>query len=193
MTDSRSAVFRHLRDCPAEEWSSPTKGTVRWWELIGGDLTPTDEITVGIAEVPVGAKPPPRGHRHDATEVYVILSGQGDVVVEGVSNPVGPGSAVWIPEGLEHFAHNTGIEPLRLLYIFARDRFSDVTYCFPAEEHGSIERVDSPLNEVRPGRLSWKRRTVLSTRRPFGLSNNTGSARRALRARKRKGERRSPG
>jgi mannose-6-phosphate isomerase-like protein (cupin superfamily) len=69
--------------------------------------------------------------------VYVILSGQGEVVIEGVSNPVRPGSAVWIPEGLEHFAHNTGGEPLRLLYIFARDKFSDVTYCFPAEEDAS--------------------------------------------------------
>ena len=139
MSKAKSAVFRHIEDCPTEEWSSPTRGSVRWWELIGGDVTSTDEMIVGIAEVPVGAKPPPRGHRHDATEVYVILSGQGEVVVEGVSSPVGPGSAVWIPEGLEHFAHNTGPEPLRLLYVFARDRFTDVTYSFPAEDGESDE------------------------------------------------------
>jgi len=64
----------------------------------------------------------------------VILSGSGEVVIEGVATAVRAGSAVWIPEGLEHFAHNTGDEPLRLLYLFARDRFSDVTYRFPAEE-----------------------------------------------------------
>jgi len=134
MSDARSAVFRHVDDCPTEEWSSPTRGSVRWWELFGGDLTATDEMTVGIAEVPVGATPPPRGHRHDASEVYVILSGAGEVVIEGVSTAVRTGSAVWIPADVEHFAHNTGDEPQRLLYLFARDRFSDVTYTFPAEE-----------------------------------------------------------
>ena len=77
--------------------------------------------------------PPPRGHSHDATEIYVILSGEGDVLIEGNSTPVREGSAVWIPEGLEHYAHNTGSVPLRLLYMFARDKFSDVTYSFPGE------------------------------------------------------------
>ena len=131
---ARHAVFRHVDECPTEEWSSPTRGAVRWWELFGGDITATDEMTVGIAEVPVGSPPPPRGHCHDATEVYVILSGEGDVVIEGHATRVRAGSAVWIPANLEHHAHNTGTEPLRLLYMFARDRFSEVTYRFPAEE-----------------------------------------------------------
>ncbi len=130
----RRAVFRHVDDCPTEEWSSPTRGTVRWWELFGGDVTATDEMVVGVAEVPAGSVAPPRGHRHDATEVYVILSGAGEVVVDGRATAVRTGSAVWIPEDVEHFARNTSDEPLRLLYVFARDRFSDVTYTFPAEE-----------------------------------------------------------
>jgi mannose-6-phosphate isomerase-like protein (cupin superfamily) len=138
MTEARSdrrprAVFRHVDDCPPEEWSSPTRGSVRWWELIGGDVIDTHDMVVGVAEVPVGAAPPPCGHRHDAAEVYVILSGSGEVVIDGVATAVRTGSAVWIPEDVEHFAHNTSDEPLRLLYMFARDRFSDVTYTFPAE------------------------------------------------------------
>jgi mannose-6-phosphate isomerase-like protein (cupin superfamily) len=134
MHDSPRAVFRHVDDCATEEWSSPTRGSVRWWELFGGDGTPTDEMTVGIAEVPVGSVAPPRGHSHDATEVYVILAGHGDVVIDGVATAVRAGSAVWIPENVEHFARNAGSEPLRLLYVFARDRFSDVHYRFPAED-----------------------------------------------------------
>lgn len=129
----RHVVVRHIDDCPTEEWTSHTRGSVRWWELFGGDATATNEMTVGIAEVPVGATPPPRGHSQDATEIYVTLSGEGDVVIEGNSTPVREGSAVWIPEGLEHYAHNTGPVPLRLLYMFARDKFSDVTYSFPGE------------------------------------------------------------
>ena len=131
-----SAVFRHVSECTTEEWTSPTRGAVRWWELLGGDATATNEMTVGIAEVPVGSTPPPRGHCHDAAEVYVILSGEGNVVIEGAPTAVREGSAVWIPEGLEHYAHNTGSVPLRLLYLFARDKFSDVTYTFPGEESG---------------------------------------------------------
>jgi hypothetical protein len=26
-----------------------------------------------------------------------------------------------------------GDEPLRLMYVFAKDKFSDITYCFPGE------------------------------------------------------------
>jgi mannose-6-phosphate isomerase-like protein (cupin superfamily) len=134
MADPVVAVFRNLAECPTEEWNSPTRGSVRWWELFGGDATATSEMTVGVAEVPVGAVPPPRGHRHDANEVYVILSGVGEVVVGGRATAVAAGSAVWIPADAEHFAHNTGHEPLRLLYVFARDRFSDVHYSFPGDE-----------------------------------------------------------
>ena len=43
------------------------------------------------------------------------------------------GTSVWIPAHAEHFCHNTGTEPLKLLFIFARDKFSDVHYCFPGE------------------------------------------------------------
>ena len=129
----RHVVVRHIDDCPTEEWTSHTRGSVRWWELFGGDATATNEMTVGIAEVPVDSTPPPRGHSQDATEIYVTLSGEGDVVIEGNSTPVREGSAVWIPEGLEPYAHNTGPLPLRLLYMFARDKFSDVTYSFPGE------------------------------------------------------------
>lgn len=125
-------VVRHVDDCTTEHWSSPERGTVAWCELFGGDITATDELTVGIAEIPVGAVPPPRGHRHDATEVYVIVSGTGEVVIDGVAHSVRPQSAVWIPADAEHYAHNTGDEPLRLVYVFARDKFSDVHYEFPS-------------------------------------------------------------
>lgn len=69
----RHVVVRHIDDCPTEEWTSPTRGSVRWWELFGGDATATNEMTVGIAEVPVGSTPPPRGHSHDATEIIDLV------------------------------------------------------------------------------------------------------------------------
>jgi len=110
------------------------RGSVRWWELIGGDTMPTSELVVGIAEVPVGAGKPPRGHTHAPAEVYYIISGNGEVFVDGTTHPIASGDAVWIPPNAEHVAYNVGDEPLRLMYVFAKDKFSDITYCFPGEK-----------------------------------------------------------
>lgn len=140
MSVERHAVFRTVADSPVDSWSSPERGAVTWWEFFGGDTTPTDELTVGLAEIPVGSVAPTRGHHHDAAEVYFIVSGSGEVVVDGSATAVGAGTAVWIPADVEHFARNNGSEPLRLLYVFARDRFSDVHYVFPGEQ--SQDEVD---------------------------------------------------
>lgn len=118
---------------PVNEWNSSSRGAVRWWELIGGDTMPTKELVVGIAEVPVGVQRPSRGHTHEPAEVYYIVSGRGEVLVDDVTYPVTSGDAVWIPPNAEHVAHNVGDEPLRLLYVFAKDKFTEITYCFPAE------------------------------------------------------------
>ena len=80
-------------------------------------------LTVGVAEIPVGAVEPERGHMHAQSEVYYFLSGTGHVVVNGSRRDVHTGDAVFIPGNSEHVAVNTGTEPLRLLYFFAADSF----------------------------------------------------------------------
>jgi mannose-6-phosphate isomerase-like protein (cupin superfamily) len=125
------AVFRRISDCETESWRDDVTGHVDWWTLFSADRTPTSELTVGIADVPVGAPRPARGHTHAQSEVYVFLSGHGEVVIEGVSTAVTAGDAVFIPGGIEHMAVNTGNEVLRLLYFFAADSFADIKYEFP--------------------------------------------------------------
>ena len=49
-----------------------------------------------------------------------------------LDHPLEPGSVVFIPGGTRHFVRNTGHETMRLLYMFAVDRFSDVEYVFPS-------------------------------------------------------------
>jgi mannose-6-phosphate isomerase-like protein (cupin superfamily) len=127
-------VIHRIGDVPVHEWSSSSRGSVRWWELVGGDTMPTSELVVGIAEVPVGAGKPSRGHTHAPAEVYYIISGVGEVFVDGATFALTSGDAVWIPPNAEHVAYNVGDEPLRLLYVFARDKFSEITYCFPGEQ-----------------------------------------------------------
>ena len=67
--EKQKVLFRTIDDCEVQEWNSSLHGQVKWWELINGDITPTTGITMGIAEVPVGAARPSRGHSHDAEEV----------------------------------------------------------------------------------------------------------------------------
>lgn len=124
-------VFRRVSDCETESWRDTTTGFVDWWTLFSADRTATKDMTVGIAEIPVGAPRPARGHQHTQSELYFIISGSGEVVVNDEATPVSAGDAVLIPGDAEHMAVNTGNEPLRLLYVFATDSFADVVYRFP--------------------------------------------------------------
>ena len=127
------AVFRRASDCETESWRDPISGHVGLWTVFSAGRTPTSGLTVGIAEVPVGAPRPPRGHTHEQDEVYVFLSGTGEVVIEGESTVVTSGDAVFIPGNVEHMSVNTGSEPLKILYFFAADSFTDIEYKFPGK------------------------------------------------------------
>lgn len=125
------AVFRRTDDCETEAWRDPDTGHVDWWTLFSSDRTATSGLTVGIAEIPVGAPEPPRGHQHSHAEVYYFTGGHGDVIVNGERRSVTVGDAVFIPGDAEHVTVNTGDEPLRLLYVFAADSFDEIIYKFP--------------------------------------------------------------
>lgn len=124
-------VVRRIEDCETEAWTDSAKGLVEWWTLFSSERTATSELTVGIADIPVGAPRPARGHSHRQAELYYFIAGSGEVVVDGVCRPVSAGDAVMIPGGVEHMAVNTGAVPLRLLYVFAADSFADIVYEFP--------------------------------------------------------------
>jgi quercetin dioxygenase-like cupin family protein len=121
----------HEGDLEFEGWSDPSRGPVRWRTLISGDRTPTASLTLGVAELQPNTEGDPRPHSHSQPEAYYVLSGTGVVTISGIDHPVGPGSAVFISGGSNHFARNTGAGTLRLLYVFPADSFADVTYEFP--------------------------------------------------------------
>jgi len=50
-----------------------------------------------------------------AEEVLYVLEGSGEVQVEGMTHHIGPGQAVFIPDGAEHAYVNTGARPLTLV------------------------------------------------------------------------------
>ena len=137
-------VVVHEQDCPLERWDDPGRGGVTWRTLLSGDRTPTRDLTMGVAEIPPGESSDPGEHRHAQVEVYYILSGEGSVVIDGVSHPVRAGSAVYVPGDARHGVANTGVEVLRLLYVFAVDAFDQVEYRFEAGQSARENREPGP-------------------------------------------------
>ena len=121
-----NAYVAHERDVEVEAWD----GIVNWRTLVSSDRTPTHAMTVGTAEIPVGASVEGARHRHAEPETYYVISGYGDVFLGDEPRPVEPGSAVFVPGGVWHYVQNTGSIPLKLVYAFAVDHYAAVRYEF---------------------------------------------------------------
>jgi mannose-6-phosphate isomerase-like protein (cupin superfamily) len=129
MTRSKPTCVHEL-DVEIEDWSALGRADVTWRTLISADRTPTDSITMGIAELAPGRTGEPRLHRHEPAELYYILSGTGFVAVGDQRFDVRTGSTVFIPGNALHAAANTGEIVMRILYVFGVDSFGDVEYVF---------------------------------------------------------------
>lgn len=121
----------HESDCEVEDWSDSGRRGVSWRTLISADRTPTDSLTVGIAEIQPGAPDELHLHRHEPAEAYYILSGTGVVSIDGEVHHIRAGSTIFVPSNAVHAVGNTGTEVVRLLYVFGVDSFDDVKYIFP--------------------------------------------------------------
>lgn len=116
-----------LMDRLLEGGDDPAFGSVRWRTLFCADRTPTAGVVMGVAEFAPGGTLLP--HRHAPAEVYFGLAGQAVVTVDGVAQPMGPGTALFVPGDAEH-GTVAGPDGFRLLYVFPLDRFSQVEYRF---------------------------------------------------------------
>ena len=130
MSQSQAFII-HEEECELEGSTDLSPGSVRWRTLISADRTPTDSLTVGVAELEPGETRAFRPHKHAQPEVYYILSGTGIVTIAGADHPIRPGSTVFIPGAAEHGARNTGAELLRLFYVFPSNSFAEIEYEFP--------------------------------------------------------------
>ena len=116
-------------DRPVERFDDPARGDASWVTFFSGEITPTEAMSAGLAELaPLGGRLAP--HRHAQAEIYYVVEGSGIVTVAGVETPVSAGAAVFIPGGAEHGIRNEGEAVLRFFYVFPVDRFPDVAYRF---------------------------------------------------------------
>jgi oxalate decarboxylase/phosphoglucose isomerase-like protein (cupin superfamily) len=113
--------------------------------LISGDRTPSDQITLGVADFP------PHGtlnvHRHEPAEFYFGLTGEGTVFVNGASFRIAQGIAVFIPGNADHGVL-AGHQGLSIAYGFARRAFDGVIYEFKdGTQPRSLTSVGEPLQK----------------------------------------------
>ena len=116
---------------PIEGWDDPVRGAVTWRTLISDDRTPTDSLTLGVAELREADAAGLRLHRHAQAEAYYVLAGRGVMRIDDVDHPLAPGVTAFIPGGRLHAARAVGPETLRILYVFAADSFDQIHYEFP--------------------------------------------------------------
>ena len=90
--------------------------------VLAGGLQPlvtpesaSQAMSLGIAEIPPGTTL--ARHRHAAPEIYYLLSGTGNVEVDGIDYPVAAGVAVFIPGGAPHAFSNTGASTITFVSV----------------------------------------------------------------------------
>jgi mannose-6-phosphate isomerase-like protein (cupin superfamily) len=85
-------------------------------ELLHPDKQPLDlRYSLAHAILPAGETSKP--HSLKASEVYYILSGEGEMYIDSEIETIAPGDAVYIPPNAKQFVRNYGVEPLVFLCI----------------------------------------------------------------------------
>ena len=75
-----------------------------------------DSMSLGLYALPAGGLDPQQPH--DENEVYYIVSGQGQITVGDETQPVQPGSLVFVAAEVPHKFHDIR-EDLKILVFFA--------------------------------------------------------------------------
>lgn len=88
--------------------------------LIDPENSPSKNLKMGLTAVYTDGKT--TGHSHpDHEEIYYVLQGKGRMIVGDAEYEIKTGDSLYVPFGLFHTTYNTGILPLQLLWVTAKD------------------------------------------------------------------------
>jgi quercetin dioxygenase-like cupin family protein len=76
-----------------------------------------DHFCQGYVVIYPGGSVP--AHEHPTVESYTILSGSGEMTVDGETLPVKAGDFVYIPVGLDHMLKNIGEDDMHMMFVYA--------------------------------------------------------------------------
>jgi len=85
--------------------------------LVGKGGLQAENFVTGHSNIFVGGKIPLHSHKNE--EVYIILSGKGEMTVGNETKVVEGVSAVYIPSNVEHSLTNIGEENMEIIYIYS--------------------------------------------------------------------------
>jgi mannose-6-phosphate isomerase-like protein (cupin superfamily) len=117
----------HHHDRPEEGWTNADGSRLAWRTLLSADRDGPVTMTAGVTDIPATSAKPTR-HRHAQDEIYFVVSGSGHVDIDGVVEPIGEGTCVFVPGNAWHTVWNTGSTPIQLFYAFPTASFTDVVY-----------------------------------------------------------------
>ena len=106
-----------MKDFPdIHEWAGNTYRTILGTQETKGAMSIVDSTC------PAGSGPPRHVHGRE-DEIFVNLSGEIEVWIEGESRTLGPGEAAFVPRGTEHTFRVIGNLPSRHLVILTPGGF----------------------------------------------------------------------
>ena len=90
----------------------------RWTRVItgSGKLQP-ERFMMGYVIIYPGGRVPL--HEHENEEVYTVLRGKGEMIIDEESHPIEAISAVYIPPKVPHSLVNDGDEDLAMMFVYA--------------------------------------------------------------------------
>lgn len=129
--DDRAPIIMHRENVSqivSESFADANNGNVVWQTLLSSPNATSAAMCAGIATCP------PNGtlalHQHAQPEMYYVLSGFGQVEIDGVRHDVKEGSVLWIPGNAMHGVFCGPNETLKWLYVFPEGQFENIHYRF---------------------------------------------------------------
>ncbi|MFN0194762.1 MAG: cupin domain-containing protein [Aestuariivirga sp.] len=107
--------------------------TAKNCQLVIMSLKPAEEIGMEI---------------HQLDQFFRVEEGTGEAILDGVSRPVTPGSAIVVPAGARHNIVNTGKAALKLYTIYAPPNHRDgVVHATRSDAESDTEKFDGKTTE----------------------------------------------
>jgi len=83
---------------------------------LAGDTPASTKFVTGRFVLEAG-KSPHAPHTHAEEEVMIIASGHGEILCDGKTTKIGPGSVMYTTPNVPHGITNTGSEPIVFYYV----------------------------------------------------------------------------
>jgi len=90
---------------------------IRW---IIGERDGAENFAMRMIEIEPGGHSP--CHNHPGEHEVFVWRGKGELTIEGKSYPLEPGTAAFVPGGIEHQFLNSGSEKLEFLCVIPIDK-----------------------------------------------------------------------